>query len=69
MADYPQGLVRTRELSDGRRVTIRPIRAEDEPMIARFHETLGERTVYFRYLSTLKLSTRIAQRRISSVVR
>jgi len=31
MGDYPSHLVRQRTLADGRRVTIRPIRAEDEP--------------------------------------
>jgi acetyltransferase len=51
-------------MKNGEKVTIRPIRAEDEPLIARFHETLSERTVYFRYLSTLKLSTRIAHERL-----
>lgn len=51
-------------MKNGEEVTIRPIRAEDEPLIARFHETLSERTVYFRYLSTLKLSTRIAHERL-----
>jgi acetyltransferase len=31
MGDYPSHLARQRTLADGRRVTIRPIRAEDEP--------------------------------------
>jgi DNA-binding response OmpR family regulator len=30
MADYPAHLARQRRLADGRAVTIRPIRAEDE---------------------------------------
>jgi len=61
---YPLEYVRDWQMKNGETVTIRPIRAEDEPLIARFHETLGERTVYFRYLSTLKLSTRIAHERL-----
>ena len=28
---------------------IRPIRPEDEPMMVRFHETLSDESVYFRY--------------------
>ncbi|MBL8175612.1 MAG: GNAT family N-acetyltransferase [Bryobacterales bacterium] len=61
---YPLEYVAEWQMKNGETVTIRPIRAEDEPLIARFHETLGERTVYFRYLSTLKLSTRIAHERL-----
>mgnify|MGYP001466526511 FL=1 len=36
MAAYPQGLVRTRDLSDGRRVTIRPIRPGDVEIVQDF---------------------------------
>lgn len=61
---YPVEYVADWKMKNGETVTIRPIRAEDEPMIARFHQTLGERTVYFRYLSALKLSTRIAHERL-----
>jgi acetyltransferase len=46
-------------------VTIRPIRAEDEPLIARFHETLSERTVFMRYLQAMNLSQRIGHERLS----
>ncbi|MFN8450705.1 MAG: GNAT family N-acetyltransferase [Anaerolineae bacterium] len=46
-------------------VTIRPIRAEDEPLIARFHETLSERTVFMRYLQTMNLSQRTGHERLS----
>ncbi|MCC6805676.1 MAG: GNAT family N-acetyltransferase, partial [Anaerolineae bacterium] len=46
-------------------VTIRPIRAEDEPLIAKFHETLSERTVYMRYLQAMNLSQRIGHDRLS----
>ncbi|MFN7936222.1 MAG: GNAT family N-acetyltransferase [Bryobacteraceae bacterium] len=61
---YPLEYVTEWQMKNGETVVIRPIRAEDEPLIARFHETLGERTVYFRYLSALKLSTRIAHERL-----
>ncbi len=61
---YPVEYAGQWRMKNGEEVTIRPIRAEDEPLIARFHETLSERTVYFRYLSALKLSTRIAHERL-----
>jgi acetyltransferase len=46
-------------------VTFRPIRPEDEPLMARFHETLSERTVYMRYLKVMNLSQRIGHERLS----
>jgi acetyltransferase len=45
-------------------VLIRPIRPEDEPLLAKFHQTLSEETVYHRYFSALKLSQRIAHERL-----
>lgn len=61
---YPLEYASPWRMKNGEEVMIRPIRAEDEPLIAAFHETLSERTVYFRYLSALKLSTRIAHERL-----
>jgi len=42
---YPARYVSPWTMKDGVVVTIRPIRPEDEPAIARFHETLSERSV------------------------
>lgn len=61
---YPAEYVAKALMRNGEEVVIRPIRPEDEPLIIRFHETLSDRTVYFRYLSALKLSTRIAHERL-----
>ncbi len=61
---YPVEYAGMWRMKNGDQVLIRPIRPEDEPLIAQFHQTLSERTVYFRYLSTLKLSTRIAHERL-----
>lgn len=61
---YPSEYASKWRMKNGDEVWIRPIRAEDEPLIVRFHETLGDQTVYFRYLSALKLSTRIAHERL-----
>jgi hypothetical protein len=41
---------------DGTPVTIRPIRSEDEPLLARFHQSLSERSVYMRYFSRTPLA-------------
>ena len=51
-------------MNDGNQVTIRPIRPEDEPLIAKFHETLSDRSVYLRYFCTLSLSRRVAHERL-----
>jgi acetyltransferase len=62
---YPTQYVADWQLKDGTRITIRPIRPEDEPLMARFHSTLSDRTVYQRYLQILKLSQRVAHERLA----
>ncbi|MDR3638512.1 MAG: bifunctional acetate--CoA ligase family protein/GNAT family N-acetyltransferase [Isosphaeraceae bacterium] len=64
---YPAQYVAPWTLKDGTSVLIRPIRPEDEPLIARFHETLSERSVYLRYFNTSKLSFRTAHERLRRV--
>jgi acetyltransferase len=54
-------------MKDGTVVTLRPIRPEDEPLIARFHENLSERSVYLRYFYPMKLSQRIEHERLSRI--
>jgi acetyltransferase len=61
---YPIQYVSKWTMKDGREVTIRPIRPEDEPVMAEFHRTLSDRTVYLRYFACLSLSTRIAHERL-----
>jgi acetyltransferase len=51
-------------MKDGQKVTIRPIRPEDEPVMVKFHEGLSERSVYLRYFSPLKLQQRVAHTRL-----
>ena len=46
---------------------IRPIRPEDEPLMIRFHETLSDQTVYFRYFAMIRLSQRISHERLSRI--
>lgn len=62
---YPTQYVETWESKGGTKVTFRPIRPEDEPLIAKFHETLSERTVYMRYLQAMNLSQRTGHDRLS----
>jgi acetyltransferase len=52
-------------LRNGTAVVVRPIRAADEPLLARFHETLSEQSVYRRFLQALKLSQRVAHERLA----
>jgi acetyltransferase len=54
-------------MKNGQEVTIRPIRAEDEPLMVRFHQTLSDRSVYLRYFQKLKLSTRTSHDRLVRV--
>jgi acetyltransferase len=64
---YPVQYASNWTAGDGTRLAIRPIRAEDEPMVARFHGTLSERSVYMRYLHPLALSQRIAHERLARI--
>jgi acetyltransferase len=56
---YPVEYISETTLRDGTPVKLRPIRAEDEPLVVRFHEGLSSDTVYFRYLVPLPLEHRI----------
>jgi acetyltransferase len=62
---YPVQYVSPWTTKDGTRVTIRPIRPEDEPLLVKFHQSLSERSVYFRYFNMLQLSQRVAHERLS----
>jgi len=61
---YPLQYVSSWTMKDGNQVAIRPIRPEDEPLIAKFHETLSDRSVYLRYFCSLSLSRRVAHERL-----
>ncbi len=64
---YPSQYKRPWKMKNGTRVTIRPIRPEDEPLMVKFHGNLSERTVYYRYFSQLKLEQRVAHDRLSRI--
>jgi acetyltransferase len=64
---YPMQYMTRWKLKDGTLVRIRPIRPEDEPLLVRFHQTLSDRTVYFRYFSALRLEQRISHERLTRI--
>jgi len=64
---YPSQYVGAWKLKNGKRVLVRPIRPEDEPLLVKFHETLSEQSVYHRYFSVLKLSQRTAHERLTRI--
>lgn len=64
---YPIQYMSTAQLAGETKVTIRPIRPEDEPLMVKFHETLSEESVYHRYFSALKLSQRVAHERLTRI--
>jgi len=51
---YPEQYVSAWELRNGVRISIRPIRPEDEPLMIKFHGSLSEDSVYSRYFGFLK---------------
>ena len=64
---YPSQYISTFVSPDGERFTVRPIRAEDEPLMVRFHEKLSQESVYLRYLQNLNLSQRTAHERLTRI--
>ena len=61
---YPARYVSPWKAKNGMQVLIRPIRPEDEPAMAKFHETLSDRSVYLRFFHMDKLSSRVAHARL-----
>jgi acetyltransferase len=54
MAEYPLHLARKRALADGRTVTIRPIRAEDEMRTREFFDHLSEDARRMRFMKYVR---------------
>jgi acetyltransferase len=52
---YPRQYVAESELRDGTKITVRPIRPEDEPQMIRFHHALSDDSVRFRYFYQMSL--------------
>jgi acetyltransferase len=64
---YPHQFVKPWKLEDSIEVLIRPIRPDDEGLMADFHATLSERSVYLRYFHTIPLDTRISHERLTRI--
>jgi len=64
---YPVQYVKAWRFEDGTEVNIRPIRPEDERLIASFHAKLSERSIYQRYFHLLTLDQRISHDRLLRV--
>ncbi len=64
---YPSQYISDWKLADNTPITIRPIRPEDEPLMVKFHQTLSEESVYFRYFHLIKLSQRITHERLTRI--
>jgi len=62
---YPQQYASSWKLKDGTPLTVRPIRPEDEPLMVKFHGTLSEETVFFRFFGSAKLEKRVAHERLA----
>ncbi|HOK08373.1 MAG TPA: bifunctional acetate--CoA ligase family protein/GNAT family N-acetyltransferase [Candidatus Hydrogenedens sp.] len=51
----------------GNEIILRPIRPEDESLMIRFHETLSDNTVYFRYFQLQPLHVRTQHERLTEI--
>jgi len=62
--EYPAHYVSEWTMKDGMRLTIRPIRPGDEPLMSKFHESLSDHSVRLRYFHILGLTSRTAHERL-----
>jgi acetyltransferase len=61
---YPAQYISQLIMKDGTRITVRPIRPEDEPLMVGFHKLLSDQSVYQRFFRQLRLDTRVAHDRL-----
>lgn len=64
---YPSEYVSTWLSDDGEKITFRPIRPEDEPLMVKFHENLSDQSVYLRYFHSMTLESRTRHERLVRV--
>ncbi|MCA0454133.1 MAG: bifunctional acetate--CoA ligase family protein/GNAT family N-acetyltransferase [Chloroflexi bacterium] len=64
---YPTQYVGNWTMKNEMETVIRPIRPEDEPLMAAFHQTISERSVMLRYFYPLALNQRIEHERLSRI--
>ena len=61
---YPAQYISTITLADGTPITVRPIRPEDEPQMVKFHQSLSEQSVRFRYFGSVSVESRTGHERL-----
>lgn len=61
---YPVHYEFVETLKNGQKITIRPIRPEDEAAMVQFHKALSDDTIRQRYFEFISLSDRIAHERL-----
>jgi acetyltransferase len=64
---YPRQYVQPWTTKDGVEVIIRPIRPQDEPLVVKFHASLSDQSIYYRYFRYIRLSERVAPERLRHV--
>ena len=62
---YPMHYVQAFANRKGLHFTIRPIRPEDEPLLAELHTRLSEESVYLRYFRAFELEERVQHERLT----
>lgn len=64
---YPQGYVYKERMADQGEINIRPIRPEDEPLVAAFHLTLSDETIRGRFFQGIELDERLTHERLARI--
>lgn len=67
MSTYPSALASEVETESGVRLSLRPIRPDDAPALARFHERLSSQSIYRRYFSLHPVLTAQELRHLTNV--
>lgn len=62
---YPIEYEKYWKTRDDQQVLIRPIRPEDEPLFVKFHESLSNQSVYFRYFHSMSFNQRVSHDRLA----
>jgi acetyltransferase len=64
---YPIQYLSCAVLKNGQKVTIRPIRPEDEPLVVNFCEALSQQSIYFRYFHTISIKSLVSHERLTRI--
>ncbi len=64
---YPNQHISLAQLADGKQITIRPIRPEDEPQVVDFCTGLSQETVYLRFFQSISYQSLISHERLARI--